>query len=43
MEGRIKFKINTDNEIEEKIKNKKLKEIILLNENSKYILKFEFN
>lgn len=43
MEGRIKFKINTDNEIEEKIKNNKLKEIILITKEDKYILKFEFN
>lgn len=43
MEGRIKFKLNIDDETEIKINNNKLKEIILTECDGNYLLKFEFN
>lgn len=43
MEGRIKFKVNIDEETELKINKNKLKEIILTELGGNYILTFEFN
>jgi hypothetical protein len=41
MEGRIKFKINADKNLEDRLKNDKLKEIILIFD-KKFMLKFVF-
>ena len=41
MEGRIKFKINADKNLEDQLKNEKLKEIILIKKN-KFVLNFLF-